>query len=266
MKFLKPLFFKKYRPTQTYTYSKDWKNVSIQFENTFLSILLKETSIKACKGVVILAHPMKKNGKHFFVEAGHAQLYTKNGYHVFIFDFNGFGESENRDFRFEEDLNQVILLANKTYSNLPIFIHGVSMGGAQTILSTIENNKYIQAIIIESAASSNLDYYKHRGRMKLYNLIKFSEFFFPNINQKHLYFNQIKQLKKTPKLFIYGLNDQITPLWMGEKIYTNALQPKQIQVFNTKHLTTITEVPVKYENLIFNFLENEKHSHQTSLP
>lgn len=255
MKFLKPLFFKKYRPTQIYTYSSNWENISFNYKGKHLSTLLFKANHQKTKGIVILVHPMKIEGKYFFIEAGHAKLYTENGYHVIIFDFNGFGESEDRDFHFDKDLNEVIFLTKKIYPNLPIYIHGVSMGGAQTVLSANEQAKHIQAIIIESAASSNIDYYKHRGRKKLVNIINFFDFLFPTTNKKHLYYNQIKQLKNTPKLFIYGKKDNITPLWMGEKIYHNALEPKQMKIFDTEHLTTISEVEVEYKQLVLDFFE-----------
>lgn len=258
MKFLKPLFFKKYQPDKVYTYTDEWLDCSIKYKNKQLSVLIQEANREEANGIVILVHPMKKSGKYFFIEGGHTDLYKLNGYTVVLFDFNGFGESEDRDFKFDTDLNQVIQIIKNRYPSLPIFIHGVSMGGTQAILSTILYEDDIAGLIIESAASSNLDYYKHRGRMNLYNLIQWTEILFPKVNQKQIYYNQIQQLKTIPKLFIYGKNDKITPLWMGEKIYKNALPPKQMKVFETKHLTTISEVPLSYENLIFEFISTIK--------
>lgn len=250
MHLLKPLFFRKYRPRQKFDYDARWQKVNT---NYCISVLKAETETIA-KGVVILAHPMFHLGKYFFVEYGHAQMYLNHGYHVYIFDFNGFGESDDRDFDFQQDLTSVIQTANEQYSSLPLALHGVSFGASQILPATLANEDIVDALIVESATSSNLEYYKGKGS-KLYHLLNLYNVLFPEKNAQNLYYNLIGEIKNTPILFIYGSNDIKTPVWMGKKLYENAVTEKKFVEFDTKHLTTISEEPEAYRKEIFEFLE-----------
>ena len=252
MDFLKPLFFKKYRPTTTYNYQESWENHSFSIGAKNFSIELATPKENAV-GTVVLAHPMKSLGKYYFIEYGHTNLYLSLGYNVVLFDFNGFGESDDRGFDFPNDVVKAIEFAKKQFPNLPLFLHGVSFGASQIILGSLEVNENINGLVVESAVSSNLAYYKGRGS-RLYHLLNLYNNVFPKKNEHNIYTKMVAKLNKTPLLFIYGTQDVITPLWMGEKLFKAAKTKKQLEVFDTKHLTTITEEPEKYTSVIQTFL------------
>lgn len=177
MNLLKPLFFNKYKPRTTYQYNDDWKDVSLDRKTGRFSIKTRKTTHDP-KGVVILAHPMKEMGKFYFIEYGHADLYVDLGYHVVVFDFNGFGESQDtKNFEFKYDVIDVIRVTRKLYPSFNPFLHGVSFGASQIILGCLSNETLVSGLIVESSVSSNIDYYKGRGSNLFYILNAYNAFF-----------------------------------------------------------------------------------------
>ena len=85
-----------------------WTKIKEAYKNKQICILYKKTDIKS-KGTIILAHPYLADAKLFFLRRGHAEMYLKLGFDVFLFDFNGFGESPFLNFEYEEDLTQISL-------------------------------------------------------------------------------------------------------------------------------------------------------------
>jgi hypothetical protein len=45
------------------------------------------------KGVVVCAHPLRRDAKGYFMSTGRAKMLRRNGYDVLLFDFNGFSSS-----------------------------------------------------------------------------------------------------------------------------------------------------------------------------
>ena len=252
MDFLKPLFFKKYRPRTTYNYEDKWEDHSIHITGKKLSVLIAHPNVETA-GTVLLAHPMKHLGKQYFLEYGHAEAYLSCGYRVVLFDFNGFGESEDRGFAFPNDVFEVVQLIHREFPQTKLFLHGVSFGASQIINGIVENERLVDGLIIESAVSSNLAYYKGRGS-RLYYLLNLYNNMFPRKNEHNIYTKVIQKLNTTPVLLIYGKQDVITPLWMGEKLFAAATTEKRLEVFDTKHLTTISEAPEKYRQVIKEFI------------
>ena len=59
-----------------------------------LSGLAGAAKSESVQGALVLAHPMGKSAKGFWLRHGHAELFRRAGFHVLAFDFNGYGESE----------------------------------------------------------------------------------------------------------------------------------------------------------------------------
>ncbi|WP_157497191.1 hypothetical protein [Hahella ganghwensis] len=60
-----------------------------------LSGLLGESDQPDIKGAVLMVHPMGAIAKGFWMKNGHTEFLRRAGYHVMVFDLNGFGESSN---------------------------------------------------------------------------------------------------------------------------------------------------------------------------
>ena len=73
-----------------------WQRLSIASgSGARLAALLAEAHTPEAKGAVLLAHPMGTAAKGFWLKQGHAELLRRAGYHVMLFDLNGFGESSS---------------------------------------------------------------------------------------------------------------------------------------------------------------------------
>jgi alpha-beta hydrolase superfamily lysophospholipase len=56
------------------------------------------------KATIVLGHPMGKEAKGYFLKNGYTDLLRRGGYHVLVFDLNGFGESSQGNFSYFEDI------------------------------------------------------------------------------------------------------------------------------------------------------------------
>lgn len=252
MNVLKPLFFGKYKPRNEYQYGAEWQDVSINRGEGKLSIKILEANGES-RGVIILSHPMKEMGKYFFIAYGHAQLYHSLGYHIVLFDFNGFGEStDTKNFNFTQDVLDTIEVTKQYFPNAHIGLHGVSFGASQIILAALDDESKVNGLLVESAVSSNIDYYRGRGS-NLFHILNAYNAFFPSKNAHNLYYNVVTQIKSTPILYLYGEQDVITPLWMGEKLYENTPTDKELVILQAHHLTLITDEPDLYRQTIQKF-------------
>ena len=71
-----------------------------------LRLSLTDTDVKG--PAVILCHPLKKRAKSYFSEGIRLKHYLESGFHCYLFDFNGFGDSEDSDLFFWKDVVAVI--------------------------------------------------------------------------------------------------------------------------------------------------------------
>ena len=105
---LKSPFFGKYRTPWLFPAAenaKDWQRLTIESgSNARLAALFGPSLVERVVGNVLLAHPMGKDAKGFFLRDGHARFLRENGFKLMLFDFNGFGESEEGNFSYMEDV------------------------------------------------------------------------------------------------------------------------------------------------------------------
>ena len=69
-----------------------------------LAALVKHATRGPVRGVVVCAHPMGLAAKGFWLRNGHADALLAEGFHVVVFDFNGFGETVPTNFDYTADV------------------------------------------------------------------------------------------------------------------------------------------------------------------
>jgi pimeloyl-ACP methyl ester carboxylesterase len=82
---------------------RNWQRVSIPSPTGATLVGLVAEAEGDPAGTLVLAHPMGKAAKGFWLRHGHAELFRRAGFHVLVFDFNGFGESEAVSFDYPSD-------------------------------------------------------------------------------------------------------------------------------------------------------------------
>ena len=81
------------------------------------------------RGVVVLCHPLLRYGYHYFLRNGLARWAAGAGYHVALFNFQGFGRSALKGLCFADDVAGVVGWARERFPGLPVHLAGVSFGG-----------------------------------------------------------------------------------------------------------------------------------------
>ena len=230
-----------------------WTKIKEAYKQKQICILYKKTDIKS-KGTIILAHPYLADAKLFFLRRGHAEMYLKLGFDVFLFDFNGFGESPFLNFAYEEDLMIVAEFAKSLNPVLSVSGHGISFGASHTLTYATFKNNVFDNIIIENCLDSNLSYYRKRNK-KLHFLMLGLMKIFPKVNKNHDYTKNIKHLKNiNDVLFIYNMGDDLTTIAMGEQLLQNCNKSCKMEIFEGKHLNAFQDNEKRYTEVISSFL------------
>ncbi len=230
-----------------------WTKALEEYKNKKICIIHKKTE-GISKGTVILAHPYLSEAKLFYLRRGHAQMYLSLGFDVFLFDFNGFGESPFLNFDYEEDLMIVAKFAKAHNPSLPVFGHGISFGASHTLTYATWKTNVFEKIIIENCLDSNLSYYRKRNK-KLHFLMLGLMKVFPAVNKNNDYTKSIRNLKHISDiLFIYNTEDDLTTIAMGEQLLQNCNLPGRLEIFEGKHLNAFQDNENRYNDVVSSFI------------
>lgn len=95
-------------------------------------------------GVVVLCHPDRRYGQHWFVQEGWVRFLLDAGFEVLTFDFAPFGGSRGGSTYLHEDVAGAIDFARRWSGGLPLHVVGLSIGAFAAInagprLSSIES-------------------------------------------------------------------------------------------------------------------------------
>lgn len=171
---------------------------------------------RPARATVVLGHPMGKDAKGFFLTHGYADLLRDHGLNVVVFDFNGFGESPQGSFAFQEDVLAVGRVAKQLTPTLPIAYHGISLGGQWGALAMASAEHPFELAIIESAATSLPEFWVRETIPRLTFVLAavLTPGYLRRIHAVER-FREARGLRHV--LFVYSRVDDWTPLWMGER-------------------------------------------------
>jgi len=107
------------------------------------------------RGVIIITHGLNSHSGYY---QWAAEQFTAQNYAVYAPDQQGRGKSEGERFYTDNiydavaDVDYVVDLAKKVYSNLPVFLLGHSAGGVLACLYSLEHQEKLSGLICESFA------------------------------------------------------------------------------------------------------------------
>lgn len=125
-------------PLQDIYFASDYSTEEKQMYLTTqdgLNIWCSEIFVEKPKAVIIYLTGIIQHSITYFY--GHAELMKENGYASILLEVRGHGQSDgNRICLGYEEVNDVravvdYIKSEEKYKNVPIVLHGVSMGGAQ---------------------------------------------------------------------------------------------------------------------------------------
>jgi len=258
--FKKPFFGRFVRPWRwpENVEQSQWRRLSVaSASGATLSALLAPAHAAQAKGAVLMAHPMGVAAKGFWMKYGHAELLRQAGYHVMLFDLNGFGESTSSTMDFPLDVLAAGLALQGQYPDLPVAVLGASMGAAMSLCAMAQPAHPFKAAVLESAFPTLLHFWSRYPIPKLG--IQLSKILYPAGERRLRPTHAAQRLMGRPELLlIYGEADQFTPVKDGKLLWL-ALQGKTPaefwQVPGAEHTHAYAAQPQDYALRVIGFLD-----------
>lgn len=262
-RFLKKPFFGRYQSRWRWPESipeEGWQRVSFLSSNgSLLQAILGEALSENTRGALVLAHPMGRAAKGFWLKHGHATLFREAGYHVLAFDFNGFGESPSTTFEYPADVIAAGKFLRDKYPLAELGVVGISFGAGYALCALANSDQPFTAAILEGAFPTLPDFWQHYPFLQF--LLKISQVVYPALERGLRPIEAAAKLKHDTRiLLIYGTEDRFTPPEHGHRLLT-VLQPltqsKLWLVEGASHTMAYQKNPEAYQSQVLGFLKEK---------
>jgi len=176
-----------------------------------------------------------------------AREFCKNGFTVLRFDFRGCGESEGSydSITISDEVKDLGNALNFLYNRNEVLkekvgVIGLSLGGVISILTAAEDDR-IKAVCTWSSPGDlremEASIKSMFGEVSLNRLLLKSYIDLPSGDRigrkfildalKHNVLKSVSKISPRPMLIVHGTKDTIVPLAHAEKLYENAMDPKE---------------------------------------
>ena len=202
--------------------------------------------------------------------AGGDMLFKTFGHNTLLVDQRAHGSSGGKSICFgikeRHDCLAWAKYATERFGNIPIFLVGISMGGATVLMaSNLELPSNVKGIIADCPYSSPKEIIckvcKKDLRLPpklIYPFIKIGAIIFGGFNPNKSSAVESVKSTKIPILLIHGKGDTFVPCEMSEKIYQSCTGEKYIcTVDGAEHGMAFLYDMSKYEHTIKNFIDNQ---------
>lgn len=244
-----------------------WQRLRFESESgATISALLASAYTSQTKGAVLMAHPMGVMAKGFWMKYGHADMLRQAGYHVMVFDLNGFGESTSTTMDFPLDVLAAGLALQAQYPDLPVAVLGASMGAAMSVCAMAQPGHPFKAAVLESAFPTLLHFWSRYPIPKLG--IQLSRMVYPAGERRLRPTHAAEHLVGNPAmLMIYGDADEFTPVKDG-KLLWQALKARTRtefwQVPGATHTHAYAAQPKEYAQKVIGFFDAHLNEEQVT--
>lgn len=233
-----------------------WEELSIASRSGATLAGLYATGNGRRKGVVICAHPLRRDAKSFFLSSGRADVFLRNGYDVLLFDFNGFGASSHGDFNYVQDLLAAAAYARQRAAGLPVHALAACFGAVWTMCAAMYDHPFC-AIVVEAPITSLPEYFAESPIARAFLRVLWR--LFPRTAAGATPIEAAARLAGTPRLLIIGgIDDTITPIEMSRRLYETCTLPRSARavwyVERAGHLRAFEVAPREYEERVIDFL------------
>jgi pimeloyl-ACP methyl ester carboxylesterase len=239
-----------------------WERVSFQSGNgahlqgLWGAALNSETD--AARATLVLAHPMGKAAKGFWLRYGHADLFRQAGFNVLAFDANGFGESKATSFDYPADILAAGVWAQQRQPALQVGLVGASFGAAWGLCSMARDGSPYQAAVLEAAFPTLPDFWKHYP--VAHAALRTSQVLWPSLERNLRPERQAALVKNNPAvLLIYGDADNYTPPSHGERLqraFGTAAKTELLVLAGVDHTFAYRDADEAYRSRVIPFLQN----------
>lgn len=194
-----------------------WERVAFASGNGARLSGLWGTAQGDARATLVLAHPMGKAAKGFWIRHGHTDLFRNAGYNVLAFDANGFGESEARSFDYPADFLAAGQWAQARTPTLSVGLMGASFGAGWGLCSMARRGSPYRAAVLEGAFPNLPEFWRHYP--VAHAVLKFSQAVWPSIERELRPEREAARVIGRPEvLLVYGDQDRFTPPEHGERL------------------------------------------------
>lgn len=225
----------------------------------------KQDKVKTPK-LMILVHGYTSRG---ILLRQYAEIFYSMGYDLFIPDARGHGMSDGDYIGFgwpdRIDLkNWILKMVNQFHGNVDIALWGVSMGGAEVMMTAGEKLPPQVKCIIEDCGYASTEEELTYQLKKMFHLPSFPVIplasAYTEMRDGYNFYESsaVKQLKKNhlPMLFIHGMDDKFVPVQMVDEVYQATQGPKEKVLFpKAGHAKSFQSNPTKYRHVVSQFLQ-----------
>ncbi len=229
------------------------------------------------KAVVVCAHPVRPDAKGFYLRSGVARLLREAGYHVLLFDFNGFGESPPSTFNYAGDALAAAHEAQRLAPGLPLVLFGACFGASVSLPVLAQPDNPFRAAVVEGAPLSWDSYFampmsvRPSLRQRLTRLRGRAVIAFGARLHK-AWVGQMDALSPLQRvhnvagvLFLYGHEDPLIPAHVGQTLYETCRASWALRADapaaslwispRTRHLCYYAADPAGYRQALVDFLD-----------
>lgn len=236
----------------------DWTTLTVAGPHGVkLSAILGVAKSKP-RGVLVFAHPLTRAAKRYWLLNGQAEFYRKLGFHVVLFDFNGFGESHSHSFDFSGDINATGRHIKKRYPNLGVGLIGASFGAGWSVYALARKDHPYDTAILEGAFSHIPERYHHKIAYR--TLRGLTRPIWPLIERNHFPVGYAKRIKNYPRvLLLHSINDQQISSFHSQRLQYAMADSAYVEFYqfeNSKHNRIFIDQPDKYAAKVLPFLDS----------
>ena len=176
------------------------------------------------------------NAENISTHIGSVYWLPERGFNVFIFDYQGYGQSDGVP-SIAGALGDVeaalgFLVRHSEHYGEPVIVFGQSLGGALAIHAVVHSayRRHIKGLIADSAFAD----YRLIAREKLAGFWLTWPLQWPlslTINDDYSPLYEVRDVAPIPLLIIHGEEDQVVPVHHARLLYERAQEPKSIWIF-----------------------------------
>ena len=181
------------------------------------------------QGTVVHFHG---NGGNVTAHFRYVDWLTEEGFHVFTFDYRGYGNSRGKPS--PEGVVEDGIAALRYVRSRPdvdvrrLFVLGQSLGGAVAVVSTVRAGEPVAAVALDSPVSSYRSVARARLRTSFLTRVLLRPFTSVLVSDAASARDEVARLSPTPLLILHGDKDHVVPYSEGTALFARAGEPKAL--------------------------------------
>lgn len=180
-------------------------------------------------GTLVLAHPMGKAAKGFWLRHGHSKLFRGAGFNVLAFDANGFGESPAASFDYPADILAAGLWAQARTPSLHVGLVGASFGAGWGLCAMAREGSPFRLAVLEGAFPTLPDFWKHYP--VAHAVLQVAKAVAPKLERRFRPESEAPKVIGGPAvLLIHGDQDKYTPPAHGQRLQRAFARAAQVEL------------------------------------